>query len=936
MPESFISRWLGPTIPAGIENWDASLVSEWRQAVADQAYDNASAAGFGSFSAALVVVGGLRNEIHPAILGSWAILISICALVWTWHVSRWRKAPTDAETFSRNAYAFSLQYMIIGTLWASTAVAIPMVHETELQLLLGVVIVGVTAGSVSVFSLALRPTWIFLGITIPPMAIAIGLCMPELGPMLAGGLVAHLAYTAYCAGTVNRTSVSSLAHRFANAQLVSEISESKRNTEQLNARLGEQISVQKEVEKSLMAARDQAELAARSKAEFLANMSHEIRTPMNGVLGMTELMLGTELNRKQRHFARTIHRSGEALLGIINDILDFSKIEAGKLELQALVFDLQQLMEDIGVMFAERAHRARLELQVIFPPAAHAIYRGDPDRLRQILTNLVGNALKFTERGDIILRVRIEPPENDIALLRFEVKDTGIGIDAENRDRIFDSFAQADSSTTKRFGGTGLGLAICKRLTTLMGGTIGVNSEPGRGSNFWFTCPLPMADPSALGRRRTVRPLLTGRRILIADAHPVSREALVSQLENWKARAVAVTSAEAAVAHMMRAAKEGEPIELLLFDRKISDDALDFALEVRRNPRIPRPQIVVLGQIDSLAETGQWFDAGISSYLSKPVRQSELYDAIADALDLTRPLTAISAEPQENTKAAELPRFDARILAVEDNPVNQELVRLLLENLGCRVTLAANGKEAVDTFTGTPLDELYDPFAAVLMDVQMPIMDGFAATAAIRAYESEFVEGKRVPIIALTANALEGDRERCLKAQMDDYLAKPFSQRQLATTLAQWLPQVGSSPDGTQEIETKLGTNTQAAPVYTGGAVILDPLALGRISALQRDGAPSVLGRVIELYFESAPVAMSEIREAVEGWNPSRLEHAAHSLKSSSANLGAAQMVELCRELELMGRERRVETADPMLRALEIAYRSTRAALDQERRKLGI
>ena len=887
----------------------------------------------GQVAAVLLLVSALWGTAPTLLLLAWASLVLVQS-AWLWrHKKKWVATAATEELFRINYGVYTLLFLANGLLWALAAGFVVFTDQIELQELVLIVSVIVTAGVATTVSVTTRIKSVVLVLALAPMSLFFFLQFTTLGSLLAAAILSHLAYCANSGRLANQENDESLAQRFANAQLLAEISASKQKTEQLNIRLNEQVAVQHTVEVNLLAAKEQAELAARSKAEFLANMSHEIRTPMNGVLGMTALLLGTEMNRKQRHFARTIHRSGEALLSTINDILDFSKIEAGKLQLQSIVFDLRHLIEDVGVMFAERAQRAHLELQCVFPPDGHSVYLGDPDRLRQILINLVGNALKFTTRGEVVVRAQFQAPTAGISVVHFEVRDTGIGIKLEQQERIFNSFAQADNSTTREFGGTGLGLAICKKLVALMGGTIGVRSELGRGSTFWFTYALQLAEPDKLDRRRPARLLLPERRILVADEQPVSRNSMVAQLEVWKAKVVGVTSGAAALAHLELAAKAGEPVELLIFDRKIAQNALEFASSLRRNPRIPRLSTIVLGTFDDLAETGQWFDAGISSYLSKPVRQSELYDAIADALDLTRPLTETIQELALQGKHAALPRFNARVLAAEDNPVNQELVRLLLENLGCRVTLVGNGQEAVSAVTDLPLDALLDPYDLVLMDCQMPLMDGFAATGAIRDYEVRENLFKRLPIIALTANALEGDRERCLAAQMDDYLAKPFTQRQLAVTLERWLP-LAPHVDATGTFDRE-----PFSPASQRARSLKSPLneaALEKISALQRPGAPSVLNRVIELYLETAPPLLTQIRNAIESWNAGQLEASAHSLRSSSANLGANTLVEICRELEILGRDRKVENAESKMPALNDAFALVQAALKQRRNEGGL
>ena len=928
---------LTPELPAGIERWNPSFVEQWRLAVAERAHDGAAATSLATLLSAVILAAAALPEAPVWFVLPWlgaAVALSLACIV---QVRLWRKAPADEETFLANCRRYSLLYLATGIVWGCSAGFAPFLNTPQLPLtLLALTAAAVTAGGVVMFPLSLRLSLIFVLLVSLPVAGAL-LATNSYRGLLGGlGMLGHTALILYSARLMGSAYLQSLSNRFSNAQLLAEISEAKNHSDQLNARLNEQLHLQRMVEKNLTAARDQAQEAARSKSEFLANMSHEIRTPMNGVLGMAELLMGTDLSRKQRHFARTIHRSGEALLGIINDILDFSKMEAGRLELHSVAFDLRQLIEDVGVMFAERAHRAQLELQCLFPAEAHAVYRGDADRLRQVLTNLVGNALKFTERGEVEIRVRLEPARDGRTLARFEVKDTGIGVPPDQQQKIFESFSQADNTSTRQYGGTGLGLAICKKLVELMGGEIGINSTPGRGSTFWFTYPMPQASPNELGRKRPTSLDLSGRRVLVADEHVASRDSLVSQLMVWKARAVGVDSAAATVAHLELAGRGEEPVDLLIFDRKLSPNALRFAMEIRRNAAIPKLKIIALGQVDNLAETGQWFDAGISSYLSKPVRQSELFDAIAEAFDMTQSLARTSPEAVVEASQQQLPRFSANVLAAEDNPVNQELVRVLLEQLGCRVTLAENGREAVEALTESPLDALQNPYDLVLMDCQMPIMDGFAATAAIREFETR-KRARRIPIVALTANALEGDRERCLAAQMDDYLAKPFTLKQLATTMARWVP-----AEAATVATPRAGTDTPAAaqpapppqPKASDRPPAIDLAALNRIKGLQRPGAPSVLGRVIDLYFTAATGLLEQIRDAATRRDPAALEQAAHSLKSSSANLGATQLVELCRTLEQLGRDRAVDRVVPLVEELRGEYEFVRTALERERRKL--
>ncbi|MEQ8233527.1 MAG: response regulator, partial [Gammaproteobacteria bacterium] len=511
-------------------------------------------------------------------------------------------------------------------------------------------------------------------------------------------------------------------------------------------------------------------------------------------------------------------------------------------------------------------------------------------------------------------------------LLRFAVQDSGIGIAAEHQGRIFDSFTQADGSTTRRFGGTGLGLAICRQLAELMGGAIGLESTPDVGSTFWFTCPLETVEPSRVpGHRRQAaleRVSVAGVPVLVIGKDDTARELLIGTLRGWGAAVATAQSGQAALATLRAAAERREPFAVVVFPRELSDmPPAQFTGAVRGDARLAEPRLIMLTTVANLESTGDLLASGVSAYLTRPVRQRELYAAVSAG---ARGLAEL-----ERTQGKAAPgSYQARVLVVEDNAVNQELARSMLESLGCQVRIVGNGQEAVEAITESPLDALREPYDLVLMDCQMPVLDGYGATERIRRWEH--VEGTTaLPIVALTANALEGDRERCLAAGMDDYLAKPFTRDELNQLLGNWL---AAAPETAPKKTDAEPPARQPRPqVVSSGPSPLDAQALARIAALQRDGSPDLLGRLVGLFMSSAGQLITDVEQGIATSDAERVRRAVHTLKSSSANLGASALARLAGELETQARDGRLEAVGKHLDVLHFELDGVIAALRELR-----
>jgi PAS domain S-box-containing protein len=668
------------------------------------------------------------------------------------------------------------------------------------------------------------------------------------------------------------------------------------------------VTERERVAAELATARDAALEASRMKSQFLASMSHEIRTPMNAVIGLTELLLDSPMTDEQRRYASGVQTAADGLLGIINDILDFSKVEAGKLQIEMVDIDLGLLLEDVAALFAETAQARGVELLVHRHVGLRTALRGDPTRLRQVLVNLMANAVKFTAEGEIVLSASLVSDTPAVANVRFEVSDTGIGIAPDDQARMFDPFSQADSSTTRRFGGTGLGLAIVRQLVELMGGHLGLDSEVDVGSTFWFELALEKQDVETSEVELAINDL-ESLRVLIVDDNATNRLILHQQLASWGMQPDEEAGGHAALARMRAASAQHRAYDIVVLDLNMPEmDGLELARTVSAEPGISAAKLFLLSSSGRVSDEVAR-ECRLSGALAKPVRQSELFNCLVTGLsgtDIPAPMIVPSG-----TVSDAMCRH-GHILLVEDNAMNQLVATKILEKLGYSVVVAENGREGLSAIA----DHAYAgaTFDAVLMDCQMPEMDGYEATRQLRRLEGD--EGRRLPVIAMTAAAMEGDRERCLAAGMDDYVTKPVRSAAVDAALSRWID---------EREQDEPAAPIAAAPIESASP--LDPERLAMLRDLD-GGDGELLTAVVSEFVGDSTQQLGAVSAALIEGDPRVVERAVHTLKGASANLGATTLADLCGELEALARASALGMAPDLLDSIRAEHVRVCSALD--------